>query len=57
MCIVNVVYFSFNFALGLLDQERWVLFAMSVLFVSITLLINTGFTAMLRKSKPSEVQS
>ena len=57
ICIVNAVFFAFAFLIDLLDQKKWVPFAMSVLFVTVTLLINTGFTAMLRKSKTSEVQS
>ena len=57
ICIVNAVFFAFAFLIDLLDQKKWVPFAMSVLFVTVTLLINSGFTAMLRKSKTSEVQS
>jgi hypothetical protein len=50
VCIVNSVFFGFMVAIDLLDQKRWVPFAVSVLFVSITLLISTGMTALIRQS-------
>lgn len=51
ICIVNAMFFAFAFLVDLLDQKRWVPFAMSVLFVTVTLLISTGMSAMLRKSQ------
>ena len=53
ICIVNAVFFAFAFLIDLLDQKKWVPFAMSVLFVTVTLLISTGMTALLRKVQVS----
>jgi MFS family permease len=49
MCIVIAVFFSFTFMIDVLDQKKWVPFALSVLFVTIALLISTGITALIRK--------
>ena len=59
ICIIIAVFFAFAFMIDLLDQKKWVPFAESVLFVTITLLISTGLTAMIRKSavRQSEVPS
>jgi len=59
ICIVNAAFFAFAFAIDLLDQKKWVPFAMSVLFVTITLLMSTGLTTMFRKQavRQSEVPS
>lgn len=44
-CIVIVVYLSLNFALGMLDLQRWEPFALSVFFVITALLASMGFIA------------
>jgi hypothetical protein len=44
------VFFGFAFAIDLLDQKKWVPFSLSVLFVTVTLLMTTGMTALIRKS-------
>lgn len=45
-CIVCVVFFSFVFTLDLLDQRRWVPFALSVCLLVTTLLCLMGMTAL-----------
>jgi hypothetical protein len=50
ICIVMAVFFGFAFAIDLLDQKKWVPFSLSVLFVTVTLLMTTGMTALIRKS-------
>ena len=44
-CIIIVVYVSLNFALGLLDLQRWEPFALSAFFVACALLISMGVMA------------
>ena len=56
ICIVNAAFFAFAFAIDLLDQKKWVPFAMSVLFVTITLLMSTGLTAMFRPSTVNKLE-
>ncbi len=48
-CIVIVVYLSFNFALRLLDLQRWEPFALSSFFVICALVASMGYAAPLRK--------
>jgi hypothetical protein len=48
-CIVIVVYLSLNFALGLLDLQRWEPFALSTFFVVCSLLASMGMIARLRR--------
>jgi hypothetical protein len=48
-CIVIVVYLSFNFALRLLDLQRWEPFALSSFFVVCALVASMGYAAPLRK--------
>ena len=50
ICIVNAVFFGFAFAIDVLDQKKWVPFAMSVLFVTVTLLLSKGLSALIRQS-------
>jgi len=50
ICIVNSVFFGFAFAVDVLDQKKWVPFAMSALFVTVTLLLSAGMTALIRQS-------
>jgi hypothetical protein len=50
VCILNAVFFAFMVTIDLLDQKKWVPFALSVLFVTITLLMSTGLTALFRQS-------
>ena len=49
-CIVTVVYLSFNFALRLLELQRWELFALSIFFVICALLSSMGVIKPLRQS-------
>jgi hypothetical protein len=48
-CIVTVVYLSFNFALRLLDLQRWELFALCTFFVICALLSSLGVLKPLRQ--------
>jgi hypothetical protein len=48
-CIVIVVYLSFNFALRLLDLQRWEPFALSMFFVICALVASMGYAAPLRR--------
>jgi hypothetical protein len=48
-CIVIVVYLSFNFALRLLDLQRWEPFALSSFFVVCALVASMGYATPLRK--------
>ena len=58
MCIVISVFFALAFTIDVLDQKKWVPFALSVLFVTVTLLLSRGLTAMIRKSsRQDEVSS
>ncbi len=59
ICIVNSMFFAFAFAIDLVDQKKWVPFALSVLFVTVTLLMSTGLAALARQSAMNklEVQS
>jgi MFS family permease len=50
VCLLNAVFFSFMVAIDLLDQKKWVPFAVSVLFVCLSLLMSTGITALIRRS-------
>lgn len=50
ICILIAVFFTFVFTIDVLDQKKWVPFALSVLFVTITLLMTTGMTGLIRKS-------
>lgn len=51
-CIVIVVYLSLNFALGMLDLQRWEPFALSVFFVITALLASMGFIAPRLRENP-----
>jgi hypothetical protein len=57
VCILIAVFFAFVFTIDLLDLKRWVPLALSVLFVTVTLLMTGGMTSLLRKSTLSEVPS
>lgn len=48
-CIVTVVFLSLNFALRLLDLQRWELFALSLFFVVCALLSSFGVIKPLRQ--------
>jgi len=50
-CIVVVAYLSLNFALGLLDLQRWGPFALSLFFVITALLASMGVVAPLRQQE------
>jgi hypothetical protein len=50
-CIAVVAYLSLNFALRLLDLERWEPFALSVFFVITALLASMGVVAPLRQQE------
>jgi hypothetical protein len=54
-CIVTVVYLSFNFALRLLDLQRWELFALSIFFVVCALLSSLGVLRPLHRPVPGHV--
>jgi hypothetical protein len=58
MCIAIAVFLAFVFTIDVLEQKRWVPFALSVLFVTVTVLMSTGMTALIRRSaQQSEVLS
>jgi hypothetical protein len=57
ICILNAVFFAFVFTVDLLDLKKWVPFAISVAFVTITVLISTGLTALLRQSERDKLGS
>ena len=48
-CIVTVAYLSLNFALRLLELQRWELFALSGFFVMCALLASMGVIKPLRE--------
>jgi hypothetical protein len=50
ICLLNAVFFAFMFTIDLLDQKKWVPFAVSVLFVALSFLLTTGITALIRRS-------
>ena len=56
-CTLNAVFFAFAFTIDLLDQKKWVPLAVSVLFVTVTLLMTTGMSALIRKSTVDRVPS
>jgi len=51
-CIVTVAYLSLNFALRLLELQRWELFALSAFFVVCALLSSMGVIKPLRQPVP-----
>jgi hypothetical protein len=52
-CIVTVVYLSLNFALRLLELQKWELFALSGFFVMCALLASMGVIKPLRQPEAS----
>jgi hypothetical protein len=57
ICIVIAVFFAFAFTIDVLDQKKWVPFALSVVFVTVTLLLSTGLTSLLRQSAVDRLDS
>lgn len=56
-CILCVAFFALMFTVDLLDQKRWVPFAMSVFLVITTFLCFLGFTAPPRRPKADGIGS
>ncbi len=49
VCLLNSLFFAFMVAIDLLDQKKWVPVAVSGFFVTMSLLLSMGMTALIRR--------
>jgi hypothetical protein len=48
VCLLNAVFFAFIIMIDVLDQKKWVPFAVSVLYATLSLLLTTGIASIFR---------